>query len=566
MRSVLLSLVLLGAAWAGPADPYVSALSEEMARGAEGLRLEDAAAPYHIRYTLRRGESYAVRASLGALVEEDPLERGNGLYVEVRVGDPSWDNTGFAGFRNGFRSANLPQDLTERALRQEAWRLTDRAYKDAVEHLGRKQAEVQRSPDHPGDYSAVEPLVASTAGPPPLETEGLAELVRALSGESAEGLDDLRAALFARSYTVDILDTEGGLVHFGQPELVLYVVGERVTADGQTLRDYRRWVVTGPEQLPPREALQAEVRAMRDELVALAEAPLFDEEYVGPVIFEDQAAAALFESLLLTQLEGTPPKAEAKRSFGIDFGGNRAGMRLGRRVLPPGWSAVDDPGLYPERPSSLPFDSEGRRPEAVSLVEDGVVRAALMSRAPREGMPESNGHGRSLQPGRAQGMPMQVKVTPPKRSSPRALRREALRLAEAYGRDYVLVVRRLHHDALDDGGGVRSFTLSALSEGPQLNEPVAVYRLYADGREERLRGAQFEGVQRYVLRDIVAAGAQVEEHYLASLPMGGHLAHGLATSLSAPEVLVGEVELVPAPPDPRDVPVIPMVERAATKQ
>lgn len=535
-RTLLLFALLSASALAAPppADPLVDALRQEMQRNLEGLSLPDAPPIHHLRYTLERGESYSASASFGALLREDssPLRS---VQVEVRVGSPEWDNTGFAGRDDGFASSGLPEELTARALRQQVWRLTDGAYKDAVEHYGRKSAELERPPDHPGDYSPVEPLVDSAPPVEPVDTEGLAELARRLSAALPPGVTFGSVSVSGGESWRETLDSEGGHVAFGVSWLTLVASAELRTEDGMTLRDHRTWYVRRPEDLPPYDALAAEITEMGDALIALAGAPLFDEEYVGPVIFEDQAATALFRSLLVPQVEGTPPKERSKRSFSFDPNAGGEGMRLDRRVLPPGWDVVDDPSSRPKHPSALPFDSEGRRPEAVQLVEDGVVQTALMSRTPREGVAASNGHGRGSSSERAVGKAMQLQVTPPKRSSGRSLRRQALKLAEAYDRDYVLIVRRAPY-----------------------GEPLSVTRLYADGREELLRGASFASMQRYILRDIVAAGAQVEESYKAwRYPS---LTNGWTTWISAPEVLVGEVELVPEPPDPRDAPVLELVE------
>ena len=99
-----------------------------------------------------------------------------------------------------------------------------------------------------------------------------------------------------------------------------------------------------------------------------------------------------------------------------------------------------------------------------------------------------------------------------------------------------------------------------MPDGPHLSPPLDLRRVYADGHEEHLRGAAFINVERWALRDIVAAGQQVQGTYLAPFQQGGSSYSpivGMATWLSAPEVLVEELELVPVSPDPKQRPVIP---------
>ena len=95
-------------------------------------------------------------------------------------------------------------------------------------------------------------------------------------------------------------------------------------------------------------------------------------------------------------------------------------------------------------------------------------------------------------------------------------------------------------------------------DGPTLPAPVAVYRVWSDGREEALRDAAFSSVNRWLLRDIVAAGAVHRQVWLAGVgQLGSGTTSGLPTMIEAPTVLVGEVEIVPSSADPRDAHGVP---------
>jgi hypothetical protein len=149
----------------------------------------------------------------------------------------------------------------------------------------------------------------------------------------------------------------------------------------------------------------------------------------------------------------------------------------------------------------------------------------------------------------------QLQIDPDRRLSARALHKRAVKLAKAYDRDWYLVVRKLQDPAVRSIGQEYSMFAEASAALPP---PVSVVRVYADGREEILRGARFAGVDRYLLRDIVGAGAQNRATWLASASsFGSGATTGLSTLTWAPDILVGEVEVVPAPGDPRDAPVVP---------
>jgi hypothetical protein len=369
--------------------------------------------------------------------------------------------------------------------------------------------------------------------------------------------------------TETVVDSEGTNLQRPHAEFVLRAMAQARAADGALLSDHRSWYLRDPAQLPPRDAIDLDVAAMTRDLLAWTRVAPLQEEYVGPVVFEDEAAVDLFRTLLVDQLEGTPPPVPFDASFGavgdgFTFAddGSGGGPRLNRRVLPDDWEVVDDPRADLDDPACFAFDLEGTPSQRVALVEDGIVRTLLMSRVPRKGIPGgSNGHARGPVGTRAAGRVSHLQVSPKRHLTRRRLLRHAFEIAEAYDHDYVMVVRRFQDDLVRAEDRTDSGAFSFLEEGGRrLPVPLALYRVYTNGREEPLRGAAFASVDRWVLREISAAGPQVEGRYLAPFAPGGQSYAplvGLPTTLSVPEVLVEELELVPVNPDPRSRPAVP---------
>jgi predicted outer membrane lipoprotein len=548
---------LLGVALAGepaPLDALVTPLTDAIATHREGLDLgEDSPDIYHLRYHLISLEAVSLRAELGGLVYDEPSPFRR-LAVEVRVGDPSFDNTGFFGWENGFSQAGLPLWATPRSVELAAWRLTDRAYKNAVEQYSRKKAQVRLPADHPGDYVLTGPVVHDAAPEATGDTDRLREAARRMSAvfRDRPGVERGYVAIGHEAGAHVIIDSEGSRVVRPQGETSVRAALELRLADGHRLVDDRLWTVRHVDDLPDVDALEAEVRAMADGLVALADAPVLDEEIVGPVLFTDDAARAVFRYLLLPQLEGTPPESPFDTFLG-EIGEAQDTVRVGRRVLPPGWSVVDDPTADLDLPGSYRHDYEGTPARAVEIVQSGVVRNLLTSRVPRKETRESTGHARSAFDARAAARPAATTVEPPRRLSARKLHKAALKLAAPYGRDWYLRIDRLIEPA-----AVESFAFD-LEEG-RLPPPVRIVRVSADGSEQVLRGARFGSVDRWILRDIVAAGPSSAATYLMGVSPGSSPygpTNGLPAWLRAPDVLVGEIEVLPAPPNRRDAPVLP---------
>lgn len=547
-------IALLAAAHAAPWDVE---LKDAIARYQAGLDLADAPDTYHLRYQLLSLTEIDVQASMGAVVRvhHQPY---HALGVELRLGSPDYDNTGFGGWQNGFRRALLPAELTPGALQAELWRTTDAAYKEAVEQYARKASQFEAPPDWPGDYTLTGPTTADLGE---AKGEAAPDRLVALAKAASQALAD-PAALTAEVHvgheagSLLTVDSEGTSVRAPVAETTVRALLQVRTDDGQFLTDHRLFTARTVEDLPDDQEILAAARRLREQLLAAASAPTWTEEYVGPVVFEDTAAVDLFRYLLVPQLEGTPGEIPFDSFFG-DLGWSQDPVRLGRRVLPAGWTVVDDPSGPDGHPASFTYDHEGTKAKDLRLVEDGIVRTLAMSRVPRRGLTETNGHARGMLGERAAGR-VSLWAVDPARAVPAAkLEREAAKAARSYGRDWWIVVRRLQEPAVL---GYRTDLWFDRAETP-LPPPVVVVKQHADGREETFRGARLAGVERWLLRDILAAGPSVQADYLAPLlpdDWGGiGPTEGMVTRARAPAVLIGEVELVPDPGDPMDVPAVP---------
>lgn len=540
--------------------PDAQALEDVLAGAIEryrgGLELPEAPEIYHLRYQLLELGQVDVQASMGSIISTG-RDMTHALGVEIRVGEPAFDNTGFGGWQNGFVRAVLPEVLTPESVAVEAWRSTDRAYKEAVEQYARKAAQFTPPPDWPGDYTLTGAVTADGGvGVPEATPDRLKALAKSLSGAMSDPRL-VRAEVYVGHEAGFLLtvDSEGSRVRAPLAETTIRALAQVRASDGALITDQRLWTVRGVEDLPDDRELIAAVDQMEQGLLSLIDAPSLDEEYVGPVLFEGTAATDLYRYLLVQQLEGTPAEIPFDSWFG-ELGAFHDPVRIGRRVLPEGWTVVDDPQRLPKHPGAYRWDQEGTPAQRIELVDDGIVRTLAMSRVPRRGLEQTNGHARGFVGQRAEGRLSQFDVTPDRAVSDAKLHKLAIKTAKAYGRDSYLVVRRLQEPCVMGLGTDLWFD----EDETPLPPPVQLVRRHLDGTEEVLRGAAFAGVERWLLRDVVAAGGSVEADFMAPLQggYGGQApTEGIASHVRAPSVLVGEVELVPVPGDPRELPALP---------
>lgn len=541
-------------------DALLKAAQVELER-ARTMHLPGQPPPYLVIFRLTDAWNATAGASFGARTFDDTSPYRH-ARIDVRVGDYALDNSNFAssgGSMEGVALVNLPADPSVVALRRELWLAADRAYKGAVEELSARQAalEGRPAPSVPSLYRPPPGLPSSgpVAGPP-LTVGAARARVEALSaplrGRGFEEGDALSRDYAGRRL---LLSSEGLSQWSTVTGSVAVVEAVTRTEDGVRLRDLRWWVAPEAGALPPLPEMVAEVERMAERLEAVRSAPV-EPDYLGPVIFEHAAAVELFRQLLQPELVGTPPMELEPDPYGPPPE-NPPTARIGRRLLPDGWSIVDDPLDDPRLGGAYAIDGEGIPAERVELVEDGLLKTVLMSRVPRKGIEASNGHGRALGSDRFEAMPSVVTVRPDRERSDRRLQRQALRLARQAGLNYVLVVQRVEPVGLTE-----DFEVALSGDAPLsgLTRPLEVVRRYADGREELVRGLSFSGVDRRALRDVAMAGAlgpPVDVLDAAGGPARYSLGSldGLRVTWRVPSVLITELELrSSAGPEPRAVP------------
>jgi len=272
------------------------------------------------------------------------------------------------------------------------------------------------------------------------------------------------------------------------------------------------FVETSASDLPTPAKFLSDAEKTLVTLKALADAPMVEEDYRGPVLFSSDAASDIFELLVGQNILGIRPKpGESARTTG-EYSSNYKG-----RVLPTFISVTDDPTLKTidgKSPvGSYEIDQEGVRAVAVPVITDGILVNYLLGRMPIRDFPESNGHGRA-----APGQPPMpsignfvVKAKDP--VSKEALKQKLLEMCKQEGKPYCYYVDTM------------------AGENPRL-----LYRVYvSDGHEELVRGAVFNELDTRTLRNnLVAAGND---------PLVSNRAGNVPTTVVCPSFLFDELEV-----------------------
>jgi len=489
-------------------DPLGRAMRDELARSMTELRLDTLPKPYFVAYRLDDVETAEAAATLGSLVRGRD-SRTRHLRVELRVGDYEFDNTNFVGMGGGPAfsmlaglrgGALLPLDDQYQEIRRQLWLATDGAYKRAVEQLAQKRAALQnqtRTEQLP-DFAKEPPAVITDVVPaPPLDRAAAEALVRGLSA-AFRAFPEVYSSGVSWSAGVArtrYLNSEGSAFTRSSPWLVLGIQASTQAVDGMPLGDAIAFYGGTPSDLPTRESLLDSVRALATRLTRLRQTPVA-ELYNGPVLFEGDAAAELFNELFAPRLvasrrpiAGNPMMeqfaARAETPF-LD--------QIGGRVLPTFLSAVDNPTLTSFEGHFIGgyhVDDDAVPARETRLVDHGILKTLLSTRVPVRGIAHSSGNRWGAGP-----VVSNLVVTVDSGASDQALRVDLLKRAAARGRGYAIVVRRLNATIGDMGDDD--------SDTPALHAAVAV-KLFPDGHEEPIRNASVSGLTAASFKSIVAA-------------------------------------------------------------
>ena len=535
------------------ATPVLDAMKEELQRSVE-LLSQQPTPIYYLSYEITEDRNFALSASFGNVTRSSEGERRI-VDIDLRVGSPELDNSHpirgdfFANFRS-FSRVEVPTDNPD-ALRNILWYETDKKYKRAVEQLTKVKANVRvkvKEEDQAGDFSPEAP-------------EKWLEDPLALNFDRASWNQKLRRyttpfSRFGHIYQADAIltavaetrwfvNSEGAELRTSQTYYRLMITAFTKAEDGMELPRYESFFSFTPDGLPEDGVVLRKVEKMISDLEALRAAPVVDP-YTGPAILSGRASGVFFHEILGHRVEGHRQKREDE--------GQTFKKMVNQKVLPETFSVVFDPTVRSIESMDLVgayrFDNQGVKAQRVEVIKKGVLKNFLMSRTPIEGFSRSNGHGRK-QAGR----------------SPVARQSNLLvEVGETHSRQELktMLIDRLKREDKPFGlyfediqGG---FTMTGRRIPNAFNVlPMMVYRIYADGREELVRGVDLIGTPLTTFSQITAADDQVE---VFSGSCGAESGWVPVAAVS-PGVLVSQIEVQKKEKSQERTPILPLPEPAS---
>jgi TldD protein len=516
-------------------SPVLAAAKAELQRSFEQLKKQPAPT-YFLSYEIAETDSVRVEGSFGTLLDSGE-HRNRRLLIDLRVGDYNLDNTREVrgqmprNMSDRFSNISVPLDDDPDALRAVLWYETDRKYKRSVEQLTTVQTNSQvkvEQEDKSGDFSkeapqqATEPIATLT-----VDRKAWEEKVRKYTAafQRFGNIYEANATLTANRDTRWFVSSEGSQLQTSQTYYRLFIYAFAKSDDGMELPRYESFFSFTPGGLPDDAAVLKVVDRMIADLKALKMAPIVDP-FTGPAILSSRATGVFFHEVFGHRIEGQRQKSEME--------GQTFKKMVGQQVLPPFLSVYFDPTLRQyggaDLVGSYDYDDEGVKARRVTAVDGGVLKNFLMSRRPIDGFPNSNGHGRA-QPGFVPvARQSNLIVANSKPVSRDALKKLLIEQIKEQNKPFGLLF-----DDIEGG-----FTITGRMIPNAFNVlPVMVYRVYADGKEELVRGVDLIGTPLTVFSKIIAA----DDESGVFNGICGAESGGVPVSAGGPAILVSQIEV-----------------------
>ena len=504
--------------------PVIDAIQKEVDRNKTLLKMENIDPPFFISYSVMDRYDYNLKASLGSISSYTESHSRFGIPL-LLVGDYHRNNlktpraSAFASSTSLFDNENgIPFSI---------WRDLDGLYKTSVESFKAKMAVLQQQTQteeekNLPDFEQVKPVNMVLKPVPVNFNRPYWENYLRKASEIAKQYPDIlssNAGLMVRNIMTYTYNTEGSRYAFPSTLYGLNFSVNTRAADGQDLT-YAIYIEHATfEQMPDLATFTYQCKEAIDILIQLKNAPVVNDAYSGPVLFESSALYNLILQVFINsnKLIAMPKQVQMPGGMSMMMvdgvpqfmsgqqNANDFELMLNKKVISRDLTFKSITGQEFYKGQRLngyyPIDHEGVVPDKeFVLIENGVLRNLLNGRIPTAKIKNSNGHARfDYNSNRNRVTVGNILITSKQTFSENELRKKLIDAAKEEDLEYVYVVKAF-------GGG-----------------PHLFYKVYAaDGREELVRGASIsEAVSLRPFKRILGASdkEQINSSYHSQITL-----------------------------------------------
>ena len=370
-----------GEGWEG----VFQALSDELQRSMDSLRIDGQPAPFIIDYRLQRTRGLNITAILGEVSQKTLTPWTQKFDAEVTLGN--YHRTSQLQPEPDMRGVNIPMALDYNNLRRQAWLASDARYKQSLAAFARKQQALQKA-TLPEDEEALDDLMASK---PATNIQKRSPEAEDMHADEMEAYTR-RLSLVAREFPeltysqadcsitqADIYRITSEGIRVAQPQDNACEMSFRIftyhNINGHNASAaFRESYTSAAEALADSTVFTKKVRKFIRRQLDLLQAKIDEDYYVGPVLFEGNASTRIYDNTSGGRhtFRAWHPYAESDREIYV---------KMNRKIIDDKISMRQDPTLstWEGKPLAGYFtaDAAGQKPQPVTLIDRGIFRGQL---------------------------------------------------------------------------------------------------------------------------------------------------------------------------------------------
>lgn len=370
-----------------PTSDLKEVMKKEVSRAADELNIRGAMQPLLVSSIANTSRTARIVGELGGISMNYLSPWTTTIGSEVTIGDIKQSSKVEAD-RYFSQVACVGEKVDANAVRRAVWNTTDNSYKDALNIYAQKQNYYTQHP-LPLEYANTNDLILPaatsaqeriTADIQDIDMKQLGSLVVELSSvfKNYPHLYDTSVSFdVAQMNTLRITNT-GLEVNDSQQVLTMTVDATTQNEDGTPWNDKMVLSYPLPDFLKNKDSLVERINTFASNLMALRDAPVLDEEYNGPVMFEEMASVYSLTDPVISAVCASHTLQPADDDYG---------KKIGQEIIDKRISAVNysDRRDYNGVPlmGAYSVDADGIVPEKeLLLVENGVLRQQLNNLRP----------------------------------------------------------------------------------------------------------------------------------------------------------------------------------------
>lgn len=432
-----------------------SALSDELRRSMDSLRIDGQPAPFIIDYRLQRIRSLNFSAVLGEMNQKDITPWYQKFDAEVVLGD--YHRNSQLQPEPPLRGVNIPLALDYDNLRRQAWMATDARYKQALAAFARKQ-QAQQKAILPTDEESLDDFIPSqpatsiqqrSADVEDLHTDELEAYVRRLSLVAREFPELTHSEARCNINQADIYRITSEGIRVAQPQEnscnIAFTFHRYHSTNGNNASStFNENYTSAAEALADSINFTKKLRESIRRQLSLLQAKIDEDYYVGPVLFEGDATMRIYDNASggRHNFRAWHPYAQSDREIYVKVNRKIVDDKISMRQDPTlsSWDGKPLAGFYTA-------DANGQKPQPVTLIERGIFRGQLCGVTPSLSTATPTGNLRfneatnwnvSMGAATAPGV---LRIESSKTVPLKKMRKQLLREAQREGYDHAYIVK-----------------------------------------------------------------------------------------------------------------------------